>query len=124
MVPNKSLQNLKPFVKGDTSRLKNGRGRPKKLDWTLELNTLAMTPEERIPFLRRLLRIKPDIAMHYLAGKPREMITLESTINQSISVSTIELAVAAARTMLDAPLSLPSEQIKVAHIEAEGPENA
>jgi hypothetical protein len=90
----KNLRNLKPFQKGE-ARARMSPGRPRKPDWVAELERLAATPKERIPFLRRMLHKYPVHAMHYLAGKPLEQVRVEATTTNKFSQDDIELAAAA-----------------------------
>jgi hypothetical protein len=125
-------KHLRPWTKETRPTPKNP-GRPKKVNWLEELERVASQPKERLAMLRRLCRKYPVDAMHYLAGKPLEQIRLDASITTAVAPRTLEAAAAIARTLMQgpgtvqdasqkSPLSLPSDEIKVAHkpiVEAE-----
>lgn len=122
-----SLKNLQKWKRGH--KPPKSPGRPRKRAWVEDLEALASQPQERLAFLRRILRKHPVDAMHYLAGKPLEQLRIEASLALSVEPATIELAAAAAKSLMDAsriaqdasqnrPLSLPSTEIKTPVIES------
>jgi hypothetical protein len=117
MITAKQLANLRPLKKGDPRRCNHSPGRPRKKAWVEELDALASSGKEFLPFLRRLLHKKPEIAAYYLAGKPLEQMRLEAEITTGVSQKTIDGAAAAFIKLMDepkSPVSQPSEENKTA----------
>jgi hypothetical protein len=80
-------KNLRPWKKG--VKQKPGPGRPKTKDFAAEFLAYVSQGNRAEKLFAEMLKKKPDIAMHYLAGKPREMIVIDQTLKAEIATTEI-----------------------------------
>lgn len=93
--------NLIPFGKGNQAA--KGHGRPKNLDFVAAFREYAEQGKRPEQLFADLLKKKPFEAMHYLGGKPREMIVIDQTLKAEITTQEVVDAAKAIRAELDSP---------------------